>query len=571
MILGATIKLKDQFSSPMIRMLKNTREMTGSMVRAQKITYSATKQMIRGMQDTEKATFSTVKQMKILDHIRVRPIISVVDRASSKISNIREKLTSLKTLAAGIVVGAGISKGLEATVGSAAINEMQMVTMSAVLKSQEKARQYMEWATKEAARTPYSDTEMMSTATALAPYAKDFKTFQEYMKTAETLAAINPAEGLEGAAFALKEALSGDFVSLQERFNLPRSVINDLKKGKTTAEEFHQVVRMAAEAQGFTYDLVEKQSRTAIGLWSTIKGNIGTAFMTAGKGILEGLKPQLETAVDWITKHGDIITAKATAIGKTIGGAIKSVSGLFKQYMPTIQTAINSVRPIFDAIANNIQTRMPEIKTALSAVLEWIGPKLTWVGGVLIQLETLWANAWPLISSVIKTAWKVIRPGLDIIFTGVQIVWDIFKKAWPSIQKLMETTWAAIEPIFNLISGALNIVAKGLEHIHKWIGGGKEIRITTTNYMPKGHAAGLPYVPYDNYPALLHKGEMVLTRVEADQYRKGRAARIVHQHNTFHIYGGDKSTKEIAETVCDYLEDLLCETARNMPRTEPAF
>lgn len=34
-----------------------------------------------------------------------------------------------------------------------------------------------------------------------------------------------------------------------------------------------------------------------------------------------------------------------------------------------------------------------------------------------------------------------------------------------------------------------------------------------------GHAAGLSYVPYDEYPALLHKGEMVLTRLEAEAYR----------------------------------------------------
>lgn len=33
------------------------------------------------------------------------------------------------------------------------------------------------------------------------------------------------------------------------------------------------------------------------------------------------------------------------------------------------------------------------------------------------------------------------------------------------------------------------------------------------------HAAGLSYVPYDNYPANLHEGEMVLTRLQAQAYR----------------------------------------------------
>ena len=34
------------------------------------------------------------------------------------------------------------------------------------------------------------------------------------------------------------------------------------------------------------------------------------------------------------------------------------------------------------------------------------------------------------------------------------------------------------------------------------------------------HATGNDYVPYDNYLASLHKGEMVLTKFEADEYRQ---------------------------------------------------
>ena len=37
------------------------------------------------------------------------------------------------------------------------------------------------------------------------------------------------------------------------------------------------------------------------------------------------------------------------------------------------------------------------------------------------------------------------------------------------------------------------------------------------------HATGLDYVPYNEYPALLHEGEAVLTRIEAQQWRAGNA------------------------------------------------
>lgn len=41
-------------------------------------------------------------------------------------------------------------------------------------------------------------------------------------------------------------------------------------------------------------------------------------------------------------------------------------------------------------------------------------------------------------------------------------------------------------------------------------------------YKATSHATGNDYVPYDDYLANLHKGEMVLTKFEADEYRQGK-------------------------------------------------
>ena len=41
-----------------------------------------------------------------------------------------------------------------------------------------------------------------------------------------------------------------------------------------------------------------------------------------------------------------------------------------------------------------------------------------------------------------------------------------------------------------------------------------------------GYAYGLPYVPYDNYAALLHQGERVLTAREARNYQDGGGVSI---------------------------------------------
>ncbi len=40
----------------------------------------------------------------------------------------------------------------------------------------------------------------------------------------------------------------------------------------------------------------------------------------------------------------------------------------------------------------------------------------------------------------------------------------------------------------------------------------------------KGYAVGLDYVPYNEFPARLHEGEAVLTRAEAEQWRRGETS-----------------------------------------------
>lgn len=60
---------------------------------------------------------------------------------------------------------------------------------------------------------------------------------------------------------------------------------------------------------------------------------------------------------------------------------------------------------------------------------------------------------------------------------------------------------------------ALNSVASKIKSVVRSIG---STSIPTSFH---GHASGIDAVPYDNYPANLHKGEMVLTALEAKAYR----------------------------------------------------
>lgn len=60
------------------------------------------------------------------------------------------------------------------------------------------------------------------------------------------------------------------------------------------------------------------------------------------------------------------------------------------------------------------------------------------------------------------------------------------------------------------------------------------------------HASGLNYVPYDNYPALLHKGEQVMTAADARAERAGGGSVVINYNGDQH-YGSNVSRAEIAQ------------------------
>ena len=71
----------------------------------------------------------------------------------------------------------------------------------------------------------------------------------------------------------------------------------------------------------------------------------------------------------------------------------------------------------------------------------------------------------------------------------------------------------------------------------------------------RGFATGLYSVPYDNFPALLHRNETVLTRAQADEYRKGMGGNAESKQDIYNI--NIQSTAESPSETAAYIKQAM--------------
>lgn len=143
--------------------------------------------------------------------------------------------------------------------------------------------------------------------------------------------------------------------------------------------------------------------------------------------------------------------------------------------------------------------------------------------------------------------------------TAMEGITSAYEDAIAGLDKSKEAKQAAITTFRDFKSGVESEkpgVMKLLESFGKEMTnalqsgiGTVTIPVKTTSIGINGsHAGGLDFVPFDNYIAALHKGEMVLTSYEADLYRKGHEEKSVKQVSVIqHIYSEAKTAADLMQ------------------------
>lgn len=202
---------------------------------------------------------------------------------------------------------------------------------------------------------------------------------------------------------------------------------------------------------------------------------------------------------------------------------------LIQPLLPLLQPILQLLQPLIDVLMA-LLTPLIEL---LNMILPPIINLLTSIINVILPpLQTALSITASILTNTFGAAFSALSPiinGLKTMLSGIiNFITGIFtgnwKKAWEGVKSIFSGIISTIAGIFkapiNFIIDGINVFIKGLNKlkIPDWVPGvgGKGLNIS----LLKKLRVGMEYVPYDDMPALLHKGERVLTADEAKDYQE---------------------------------------------------
>lgn len=544
---------------------KTIKRVSDSIGRAEKITSSLARATDRLKTEQSRASTNSARLKTAL-----RGIGNSANYAGSHMRSASRETASLVRgvgALAGAYMGAKAAAGLfSKTIGAAADYEMKEVTVNAMFGKSAKtnAEKYLDFVQGRAAVSMFSINDFLTAGKSFIPTTKDNAKLQKMVNLAERLGAIDPEQGIEGAAYALKEFFSGDAVSLVERFELPRKAMNAIKN--LPLDKQLQALDKFLNGIGATNELINAQADTTLGQYKKAVAGVNRAFREMGTEALKKVNPLLRDFNKFLS------SPNFSGIKKW---GVNAFSGLVNGAVDAVRKASDYINTNF--INNPAFKELPDIKSKIKFVFNtlmddfnaWydasgkthltnIAQKAVDTIGGALKAST------PLVEAAVKLGGSIGQGIMQGILDQVDIMAVIsptrrakaqLDKQFENSDKLKESlSKNAIEnPGKPLIEGgtigATESTPSGVWDSVK--SGASKFR----NFV-QGHAGGLREVPYDRYPAYLHKGEQVLTREQAKRNREaengGFSQPIMITGNTF-VVRNDADIELIAKQLAYHL------------------
>lgn len=269
------------------------------------------------------------------------------DRSAIQAGNMAGQLKSAFLILKGLALGYAGKTLFEALIGGNAEFEQSMTSFDVLLGSAEEAQKKMDELEQFAAVTSLAMDDVTKATNLLLGYGVAADDVVDTMSRLGDLSQGN-AEKFGRVTLAYGQMLAKGKVTGEEMRQMVEAQVPLLQgladylqvstaelqdmvsDGAVGIDDLNGAIRAMTSEGGKFFGMMEKQSQTMSGMWSTLLDNISILSREVGEGAFEGLKEQLSGLVESLDSNEKQFSQTAQSIGGSVAIVTNSIVGLIQ-------------------------------------------------------------------------------------------------------------------------------------------------------------------------------------------------------------------------------------------------
>lgn len=237
---------------------------------------------------------------------------------------------------------------------------------------------------------------------------------------------------------------------------------------------------------------------------------LGQMLIPILQQVLESIQPIVDEV---LPQFIEVIERLIPPIAEIINMALPILIELSNAVLDVFMLLVDALMPVIDIFIQ----MLPPVLAFISEALE---PLIEIVNIVFTTFSNVFASIFGAVSENMD---KIIRVFENIIDFVKNVFTGNWRGAWENVKAIFTNIVGALAGIFkdplNFLIDKVNTFIRSINRfkIPDWVPGvgGKGFNIPEFTRLK----VGISYIPSDDFPALLHEGEAVLTKKEASVYR----------------------------------------------------
>lgn len=371
--------------------------------------------------------------------------VSRIERLSTSVKQFRNEIAAVG------VAGAALSAiGLKTAAG---IQEAT-IQLKGMVGSEQAAVKLMTELRKQASAAGVPFADILAASRQLLPTLNgSTQELEKWLPLVRRVAVLNQREGLQGAGFAINEALSSggtDLVSLTERFNISRTQLR--KALAQTGGDFAAALDIVLTRMGITIETADEMGTTFNASLNAAKDAAAQLLAAGFQPLLETLTPIIRRTADWLNE----LRQSNPEIAKVGAGiaAISAVGAPTLLFLGQMVQTITSIKKAIDSINAAKLATLGNLAKGGLAVAGGIGLGI----GVSRGIGRATGND-ALANADLNTLWTQIKQILFTILAGLS---EVFKQVGNLFLNSAEGFNRALVNMINGMAGFVRFIASVL-------------------------------------------------------------------------------------------------------------